>query len=373
MTLNPADTDERSRRDVEQKKRTALNPSEAVDDRSFAEMERFTVERMAGQGTFGTVQLGKNRATGSPVAIKKVIQDPRFRNRELQMMQDLAVVGHPNIVLLESYYYTTGPSKPTDIYLNLVMEYMPDTLYRFGRNYYRRQATPSPILVKVFLYQLLRSIGCLHLPSVNICHRDLKPQNVLVNEVSGTLKLCDFGSAKKLSPSEPNVAYICSRYYRAPELIFGNQHYTTAVDIWSVGCIFAEMMLGEPVFRGENSAAQLHEIVNILGRPTREELNKLNPTHLDMFLPNTTGVQWADVFRRPYRPEAYDLLSKMLRYLPEERIEPLEALCHPYFDELHTHVKLPSGRDLPGDLFRFLPCELQCMTEKQKAKLVEKT
>lgn len=351
----------------------ALNPADAADERSMREMEKYTVERMAGQGTFGTVQLGKERSSNSPVAIKKVIQDPRFRNRELQIMQDLAVLHHPNIIQLQSYFYTRGERQRNNIYLNVVMEYMPDTLHRCCRNYYRHQSAPPPILIKVFMYQLLRSIACLHLPAVNVCHRDIKPHNVLVNESNGTLKLCDFGSAKKLSPSEPNVAYICSRYYRAPELIFGNQHYTTSVDVWSVGCIFAEMMLGEPIFRGENSAGQLHEIVKVLGRPTRDELQKLNLTQIDMSLPNSNGKPWDEVFHHSQPTEAYDLLARLLRYLPEDRITALDALCHPYFDELCTSAaKLPSGKDLPANLYQFLPAELDAMSDSQKAKLTKK-
>ncbi|EPY34787.1 protein kinase [Strigomonas culicis] len=288
-------------------------------------------------------------------------------------MQDLATLRHPNIVQLHGFFYTRGERQRADIYLNVVMEYVPDTLHRCCRNYYRRQLAPPPLLIKVFLYQLIRSIACLHLSSVNVCHRDIKPHNVLVNEQIGALKLCDFGSAKKLSPSEPNVAYICSRYYRAPELIFGNQHYTTAVDVWSVGCIFAEMMLGEPIFRGENSAGQLHEIVKVLGRPSREELQKLNPQRADVTLPNSKGIPWQEVFRRPQSAEAYDLLTGLLRYLPEDRTQPLEALCHPYFDELHDpSAKLPQNVALPADLFKFLPAEIEAMTASQKEKLLKR-
>uniref|UniRef100_A0A0A9YQY5 Glycogen synthase kinase 3 n=1 Tax=Lygus hesperus TaxID=30085 RepID=A0A0A9YQY5_LYGHE len=175
--------------------------SEAADERSIKEMDKFVIERMAGQGTFGTVQLGHEKTTGKAVAIKKVIQDPRFRNRELQIMQDLSALHHPNIVSLISYYYTRGESKSKDIYLNVVMDYIPETLHRCCRNYYRRQSAPPPILIKVYMFQLLRSIACLHLPMVNVCHRDIKPHNILVNESTGLLKLCDFGSAKKLSPT----------------------------------------------------------------------------------------------------------------------------------------------------------------------------
>ena len=87
---------------------------------------------------------------------------------------------------------------------------------------------------------------------MGICHRDIKPQNVLVDGSTNTIKLCDFGSAKQLVFGEPNISYICSRYYRAPELIFGNTEYDCAIDIWSVGCVIAELMLTMPIFPGES-------------------------------------------------------------------------------------------------------------------------
>jgi len=96
---------------------------------------------------------------------------------------------------------------------------------------------------------------------LGICHRDIKPQNLLIDPDSHLLKLCDFGSAKLLVKGEPNVSYICSRYYRAPELIFGASDYTNAIDVWSSGCVMAEMILGEPIFAGESGIDQLVEII----------------------------------------------------------------------------------------------------------------
>jgi glycogen synthase kinase 3 beta len=140
--------------------------------------------------------------------------------------------------------------------------------------------------------QLLRSLAYIH--SVGICHRDIKPQNLLLNPATGVLKLCDFGSAKILVAGEPNVSYICSRYYRAPELIFGATNYTTnigepdfdslnrggwplAADIWSTGCVMAELMLGTALFPGESGIDQLVEIIKVLGTPTREQIKTMNP------------------------------------------------------------------------------------------------
>lgn len=99
------------------------------------------------------------------------------------------------------------------------------------------------------------------------------------------LILCDFGSAKKLVPDEPNVSYICSRYYRAPELIFGNSQYTTQIDVWAVGCVIAELMLGQPIFPGESGVDQLVEIIKILGTPQRHQILAMNPKYKEYRFP----------------------------------------------------------------------------------------
>ena len=155
-----------------------------------------------------------------------------------------------------------------EVYLNLVLEFVPETVYRASR-FFNKMKTTMPILeIKIYIYQLFRSLAYIH--SQGICHRDIKPQNLLLDPNTGVLKLCDFGSAKILVANEPNVSYICSRYYRAPELIFGATNYTTkigkslpdqtpgvayshvATDVWSTGCVMAELMLGQPLFPGES-------------------------------------------------------------------------------------------------------------------------
>jgi glycogen synthase kinase 3 beta len=120
-----------------------------------------------------------------------------------------------------------GTLQRDEVYLNLVLEFVPETVYRASR-YFNKMKTTMPILeVKLYIYQLFRSLAYIH--SQGICHRDIKPQNLLLDPNTGVLKLCDFGSAKILVENEPNVSYICSRYYRAPELIFGATNYTTKI------------------------------------------------------------------------------------------------------------------------------------------------
>jgi serine/threonine protein kinase len=162
------------------------------------------------------------------VAIKRVLQDKRFKNRELQIMK---LLRHPNVCLLRHHFYQTvekdksdGSGKEEETYLNLVLEYVPETVYKVTRAHVKLRNLPPMLSVKLYTYQMLRSLAYLH--SVGICHRDIKPQNLLVDSATHVLKLCDFGSAKALLPGEPSVAYICSRYYRAPELIFGATEYT---------------------------------------------------------------------------------------------------------------------------------------------------
>eukprot|EP01098_Paradermamoeba_levis_P012229 TRINITY_DN5306_c0_g1_i1.p1 TRINITY_DN5306_c0_g1~~TRINITY_DN5306_c0_g1_i1.p1 ORF type:complete len:325 (+),score=82.81 TRINITY_DN5306_c0_g1_i1:118-1092(+) len=228
----------------------------------------YMADRIIGNGSFGVVFLASVVGCGEVVAIKKVLQDKRFKNRELQIMK---MLNHPNIIALKNNFFTNG-EKSDELYLNLVLEYMPDTVYRVARNYSKMKQPMPYIYVKLYIYQLCSALGYLH--SQGICHRDIKPQNLLLDPQTGILKLCDFGSAKMLVPGEQNVSYICSRYYRAPELIFGSQYYSTAIDIWSLGCVLAELLLGQPLFPGESGVDQLVEIIKVLGTPSHEEIRR---------------------------------------------------------------------------------------------------
>ena len=137
--------------------------------------------------------------------------------------------------------------------------------------------------VRMYVYQICRALHNIH--DLGVCHRDIKPQNLLVDAEKHELKLCDFGSAKQLRPGEPNISYICSRYYRAPELIFGATDYTTRIDMWSVGCVMAELFLGMPLFPGESGVDQLVEIIKVLGTPTRDEIRAMNPNYTEFKFP----------------------------------------------------------------------------------------
>jgi len=313
----------------------------------------YTDTKVIGNGSFGVVYQAKLCDSGEMVAIKKVLQDKRFKNRELQIMRRL---DHCNIVSLLYFFYTSGEKKD-EIYLNLVLEYIPETVYKVARQYSKQKQTIPVTFIKLYMYQLFRSLAYIH--SHGICHRDIKPQNLLLDPDSGILKLCDFGSAKHLVRGEPNVSYICSRYYRAPELIFGATDYTTNIDVWSAGCVFAELMLGQPIFPGDSGVDQLVEIIKVLGTPTREQIKEMNPNYTEFKFPQIKAHPWPKVFRARTSPEAIDLVSRLLEYTPSARISPLQACAHSFFDELReSGTKLPNGRDLP-QLFNFTEQELK--------------
>lgn len=310
----------------------------------------YNAQKIVGNGTFGVVFKATVPETNETVAIKKVFQDKRYKNRELAILKEL---NHPHVTNLRHAFYTQGETAD-EVYLNIVMDYVPGNLYEIIK-YYRQSKHKVPnVLIKLYSYQIFRSLAYIH--GIGICHRDIKPQNLLVNPSTHLLKLCDFGSAKKLVPSEANVSYICSRYYRAPELIFGATFYDVAIDVWSAGCVIAEMILGEPIFLGESALDQLVEIIKILGTPTQSQISQMNPNSEEFRLPQIKAQPWTKVLKNA-DPLLIDLISKVLAYNPKERLKPMEAVAHPYFNDLRNQNFQIQECKIP-ELFNFTQEEL---------------
>merc|ERR1719357_1826222 len=249
----------------------------------------------------------------------------------------MKIVKHPNVVTMIDCFFSKG-SKTKDVYLHIVMEYIPETVYQTIRRHARASQCVPYRHIKLYAYQICRAVAYVH--SLGICHRDIKPQNLLLNPQTHTVKLCDFGSAKMLQKGVSNVAYICSRYYRAPELIFESAFYTCAIDTWSLGCVIGELFLGTPLFQGGSGVDQLVEIIKVLGAPTRSDILAMNPNYTQFNFPHVEPMLWKDVFEGvtyinvPVTKSALEIIGSILLFKPEKRIDPLDALGHEFFASL---------------------------------------
>ena len=309
---------------------------------------KFTAISIIGKGTFGIVYRAKKDQSDEILAIKRVFQDKRYHNRELEILKELK---HPNIINLRHYFYTKG-EKDDEIYLNCVTDYLPQVLSRILSVNFQTRKQLDPFIAKLYAYQMLLSIKYIH--SIGITHRDIKPQNVLVDQKTNKIKLCDFGSAKKLVKGQKSLAYICSRYYRAPELIFGSTQYDSQIDVWSMGCVIGELVLGRPLFPGDNPSDQLVEIIKILGTPTKEDIISMNSQFQEHKFPSIKPTPWEKIFKNRKIPEHFvDLISKLLVYNQKIRLTTEKALEHVYFDEI-KNIKNNDGKygdyDIPKDL-----------------------
>jgi len=269
--------------------------------------------------TFKGVQL----STGRKVAIKK-IKLGSFKDgfdmtaiREIKFLQELK---HPNIIELIDVF-----SNKTN--LNLVLEFLDSDLEKIIKEY---DGVFSVADIKSWMLMTLR--GLYHCHRSFVLHRDLKPNNLLISS-NGQLKIGDFGLSRDYGdPSEVMTSQVVTRWYRAPELLFGAKQYGYGVDMWSVGCIFAELMLRTPYLPGESDMEQLDIIFRALGTPTEETWPgvKSLPVPSSFEFPIYPKTPWGKLFTAAGN-DALDLLEKMLTYNPSKRISAQDALLHPYF------------------------------------------
>ncbi|KAG8468297.1 hypothetical protein KFE25_013380 [Diacronema lutheri] len=295
----------------------------------------YKIEKVVGNGAFGIVWKARAVDSGEVVAIKKVLLDRRYQNRELQMMK---VMDNDCVVRLKHYYEKPGRKKD-ETFLQIVMEYLPDTLRSVTLRYQKKRKRFPIDHIKVYLYQMLKAMEYIH--SRRICHRDIKPDNLLVDSTTLRLKLCDFGCSKVLVKGQPNISYICSRYYRAPELLFGATEYSCALDLWSIGTILAELLLGHLPFQGQDSTQQhLVEIMKLLGTPTNHDLHAMGASCTADDLPKLKPFPWDRVFPPGTPADAIDLVSRLLCYNPETRLNAQQALAHPFLEGVSL---IPAG------------------------------
>ncbi|GAB6019501.1 cyclin-dependent kinase 5 [Chamberlinius hualienensis] len=294
-------------------------------------MQKYEKLEKIGEGTYGTVFKAKNRESQEVVALKRVRLDdddegvPSSALREICLLKELK---HKNIVRLHDVLHSEKK-------LTLVFEHCDQDLKKYFDSL---NGEIDPSVVKSFMYQLLRGLAFCH--SHNVLHRDLKPQNLLINK-NGELKLADFGLARAFGiPVRCYSAEVVTLWYRPPDVLFGAKLYTTSIDTWSAGCIFAELAnAGRPLFPGSDVDDQLKRIFKLLGTPTEDawpgmtQLPDYKP--FPMYHPTITFAQVVPKLNGKGR----DLLQRLLVCNPSHRMSSEDAMQHPYFFDLPPAIK----------------------------------
>nr|CAD7428491.1 unnamed protein product [Timema monikensis] len=295
-------------------------------------MEKYESISVVGEGSYGLVMKCRHRETGQMVAIKKFIEteeDQVVRKMALREIRMLKKLRHENLVNMIEVF-----RRKRRFYL--VFEYLDHTVLDELEEHPRGLGEE---VSRQHIFQVVRGIDFCH--HNNIVHRDVKPENVLVSRL-GVIKLCDFGFARLLAtPGETYTDYVATRWYRAPELLVGDTKYGREVDIWAIGCLFAEMMSGDPLFPGDSDIDQLFQIIKLLG--------KLSPRHQAMVARNPMfkGLKKSgggneveegsarSLFKLfPSWPHvALDLLTLCLKLDPNQRPNSGELMVHSYFTQ----------------------------------------
>ncbi|KAL9684243.1 hypothetical protein QQ045_021678 [Rhodiola kirilowii] len=298
-------------------------------------MDKYEKLEKVGEGTYGKVYKAVDKATGELVALKKTRLEmdeegvPPTALREISLLQMLSQSMY--IVRLLCVEHVSKNDKPL---LYLVFEYLDTDLKKFIDSY-RKGPNPRPLppdQIQSFLFQLLKGVD--HCHGHGVLHRDLKPQNLLVDKKKGLLKIADLGLGRAFTvPLKSYTHEIVTLWYRAPEVLLGDTKYATGVDMWSVGCIFAEMARRTALFPGDSEFQQLLHIFRLLGTPTEEQwpgVSRLRDWHV---YPKWEPQNLARAVPS-LGPDGIDLLSKMLTYDPAYRISAKAAMQHPYFNDI---------------------------------------
>eukprot|EP01029_Cantina_marsupialis_P012388 TRINITY_DN2733_c0_g1_i1.p1 TRINITY_DN2733_c0_g1~~TRINITY_DN2733_c0_g1_i1.p1 ORF type:complete len:366 (+),score=90.65 TRINITY_DN2733_c0_g1_i1:120-1217(+) len=320
-----------------------------VSGTKFTVPTKYKLIKPIGHGAYGVVVSAVNLETRDKVAIKKVpraFDDLVDAKRILREIKLLLHFDHENIIAIKDLVAPESLAKFADIYI--ITDLMETDLHRI---IYSRQVLTDDH-IQYFVYQILRSMKYIH--SADVLHRDLKPSNLLLNS-NCDLKVCDFGLARGIAAKEERdvelTEYVVTRWYRAPEIMLSCQEYTKAIDVWSIGCIFAELLGRKPLFPGDDYIHQLQIITDILGTPTGSELDFITSDRARRFMegqPFKPKVPFKKIYKKA-NPMALELLEKMLELNPNRRITVEEALKHPYMASLYN----PKDEPLCEDTFNF--------------------
>ncbi|XP_070702260.1 mitogen-activated protein kinase 15 [Pempheris klunzingeri] len=330
---------------------------------------KYEIKKRLGKGAYGIVWKAVDRQTGEIVAVKKIFD--AFRNRtdaqrtfrEIMFLQEFG--DHPNIVKLLNVIRAQNDK---DIYL--IFEYMDTDLHAV----IKKGTLLKDIHKRYVIYQLLKAIKYLH--SGNVIHRDQKPSNVLLDS-DCVVKLCDFGLARSLNQVQEDsgnpalTEYVATRWYRAPEILLGSTRYTKGVDMWSLGCILGEMLLGKALFPGTSTINQIEKIMSAIPHPSPEDILAIKSEYGSSVIQRMLlkpQVPLEDLLQPSVPSDALDLLKGLLVFNPDKRLTAEQALQHPYVARFHSPAKEPA---LNYDVVLAVDDDVQLSVVQYRNKLYE--
>lgn len=341
-------------------------------------LNKFQVLQKLGKGAYGIVWKVINKETQEVLALKKIFD--AFRNstdaqrtyREIMFLNYLRKAH--NIVELKDVF----PAK-NDRDLYLTFEYVDTDLHAVNRNNILEE-----VHKKYIMYQIIKAIHFIH--SGDLLHRDLKPSNVLLN-AKCNVKLADFGLARSVTVdgtkdgSPVLTDYVATRWYRAPEILVGSTKYTKAVDMWAIGCILAELLIGKPIFPGSSTINQLARVVTLTGMPSDEDMESLGSPFTSMMMSSLNKIVQKPI--REYMPnatdDAIDLVRRLLQFNPNKRLTTVQALNHPYIKQFHRSndllptlprsVQIPVCDNVKYDVTNYRRLIYKFIEEKKMAAL----